>query len=306
VGGSLGPGAPLHGRGAYRGRQGLRKTHPLVPSRIVDNLTIYHRPRCPPSHPPRVAPPVAPTSDRAAFTRPRHRGRELVTDDDRGQDSAARPNRREPDESYAGTAGSATSATYQARTKSTTSSPSPREEPTTRPTSHRSTVDPVTSARRTRSDSEAELVREARPTTEEGVGYHRGRGRARGQRGLRAQPRTSFRLDSPTVEARSVGRKNRPQHPRPGRNRSRRSLAEERARAELDRDDPPPLPPRGRRAPRPSSSVVICPSGKAGFTEAEATRRLERYSAEEGNRRDRPRRVYPCPKCGAWHLTSRE
>jgi hypothetical protein len=139
------------------------------------------------------------------------------------------------------------------------------------------------------------------------VGYHRGRGRPRGQRGQRAHPRTGFGLDSPG-EDRSVGRRNRPRHSRPGRNRSRRATAEQRARAELDRDDPPALPPRGRRRepPPPGGPVVRCPSGKSGFAEAEARRRLEQYAAEHGNRRARPVRVYPCPKCGAWHLTSRE
>ena len=146
VGGSPGPGAPLRERGAYRGRQGLRKHHPLVPSRLVDNPTIYDPPRCPPSHPPRVAPPVAPTSDRVSSTRG-HRGQEPETDDDRGQDSAARPNRREPAASSDVTAGSATSATCQEPTRSTTSSPSPREAPTPTTTSHRSTLGRATSAR---------------------------------------------------------------------------------------------------------------------------------------------------------------
>lgn len=42
---SLGPGAPLHGRGAYPGRQGLRKTQPPEPSPPVENCQRAPRSR---------------------------------------------------------------------------------------------------------------------------------------------------------------------------------------------------------------------------------------------------------------------
>lgn len=49
---------------------------------------------------------------------------------------------------------------------------------------------------------------------------------------------------------------------------------------------------------------VRCITGKVGFSEGEARRRLEAYSSS--TRTTRPARVYECPACGAWHLTSQE
>lgn len=69
-----------------------------------------------------------------------------------------------------------------------------------------------------------------------------------------------------------------------------------------------PLPSARARKPKreePSTTFVRCPTGKAGFPEVEARRRLELYSSESSSRRTKPVRVYPCPKCQAWHLTSR-
>lgn len=99
-----------------------------------------------------------------------------------------------------------------------------------------------------------------------------------------------------------MGRRNRPARSRPGRNRTRRSLAEQKVRAERD-EDRPSLAARPRRSSPPP---VRCVTGKAGFSEAEARRKLEQYASEPSSRRDRPVRVYPCPKCGSWHLTSRQ
>lgn len=85
-------------------------------------------------------------------------------------------------------------------------------------------------------------------------------------------------------------------------------MAEDRARAELERTERPALPPRGgRRRAGPAGGLVRCVTGKSGFSEAEARRRLEEYTAlAEGSRRTGPRRVYPCDKCGSWHLTREE
>jgi len=48
---------------------------------------------------------------------------------------------------------------------------------------------------------------------------------------------------------------------------------------------------------------VVCPHGKKGFSESVAREKLEAYSA--GDRPNKPARVYLCPHCDAWHLTSR-
>lgn len=54
------------------------------------------------------------------------------------------------------------------------------------------------------------------------------------------------------------------------------------------------------------SPFTVCPSGKRGFAEHEARRRLERAQLEPGNRKHATvRRVYPCKLCGTWHLTSK-
>lgn len=79
-------------------------------------------------------------------------------------------------------------------------------------------------------------------------------------------------------------------------------MAEAKARHDLDREQDRERPPRAR--PARTGDAVVCVTGKTGFPEVEARRRLELYSA--GSRPNRPRRVYRCGKCGAWHLTSEE
>lgn len=62
----------------------------------------------------------------------------------------------------------------------------------------------------------------------------------------------------------------------------------------------------GRTVPHAmATDAVVCPHGKTGFTKAAAEERLARYSTQESNRERRPVRVYECPHCGHWHLTSR-
>lgn len=86
-------------------------------------------------------------------------------------------------------------------------------------------------------------------------------------------------------------RRNNNGHPRPGRGLS--------SRARLGR--------RTGLAPLPPPSVkggVVCPHGKKGLTKGDAEERLARYSQETSNRARRPTRIYECPHCGYWHLTS--
>lgn len=102
-------------------------------------------------------------------------------------------------------------------------------------------------------------------------------------------------------------RRNRPSHRAPNRNRSRRSAQYLEGLREIEAPKAvarKPKPPR-KAPPASSTPVVACPTGKAGFPEHEARARLERYTSEPSNRRTKPLRVYPCPRCDAWHLTSR-
>ena len=73
--------------------------------------------------------------------------------------------------------------------------------------------------------------------------------------------------------------------------------------------------PGGRMAawvpPVPVEAMVV-PAGKCGrklrFTRAEAEKALKQAQQSRANRGLAPqeRRVYECPRCGDWHLTSRE
>jgi hypothetical protein len=56
----------------------------------------------------------------------------------------------------------------------------------------------------------------------------------------------------------------------------------------------------------PNILVVRCLTGKQGFTQAVAQSKLEAYAEGVDNRATRPKRIYLCPSCGAWHLTSQE
>lgn len=60
--------------------------------------------------------------------------------------------------------------------------------------------------------------------------------------------------------------------------------------------------PSGRAAP----AGVICPKGKRGFSRSVAEAKLAAYAAgaEWNGRGRRPVRVYECPHCQHWHLTS--
>lgn len=62
---------------------------------------------------------------------------------------------------------------------------------------------------------------------------------------------------------------------------------------------------RGRHHAKGKAPLIVrCVSGKTGFTEAEANRRAEAYAADVRNRKATIARIYPCPLCGYWHLTS--
>lgn len=55
---------------------------------------------------------------------------------------------------------------------------------------------------------------------------------------------------------------------------------------------------------RPNVKVVVCSTGKPGFTHTVAEMKLAEYANQVNSRRNKPQRIYKCPDCGAWHLTS--
>lgn len=60
-----------------------------------------------------------------------------------------------------------------------------------------------------------------------------------------------------------------------------------------------------RLAGRDNGLATRCATGKAGFPEHEARRRLAAYQVRtNANGKATPRRVYECPICATWHLTS--
>jgi hypothetical protein len=64
---------------------------------------------------------------------------------------------------------------------------------------------------------------------------------------------------------------------------------------------------RGRHHDKRKPPLIVrCASGKTGFTEAEAQRRADAYASDPRNRKATIARIYPCPLCGYWHLTSRK
>lgn len=104
-----------------------------------------------------------------------------------------------------------------------------------------------------------------------------------------------------------MGRRNRPSHPAPRRNRSRRAALEVSAQAQFDRDPTKAQAAKGSRREVPSRTVVRCATGKVGFpTEHAAEERLEEIRSDERRRRRSgvPQRIYRCPHCDSFHFTS--
>lgn len=73
--------------------------------------------------------------------------------------------------------------------------------------------------------------------------------------------------------------------------------------------------PGGRMAawvPPVPVEVMVVPAGKCGrklrFTKSQAEKALKQAQQSRANRglASQERRVYECPRCGDWHLTSRE
>lgn len=60
----------------------------------------------------------------------------------------------------------------------------------------------------------------------------------------------------------------------------------------------------GRQRPG-KVSAVRCPSGKTGWSQPEASRRLTKYAEQPGSRQRTPQRIYKCQLCDHWHLTSK-
>ena len=50
--------------------------------------------------------------------------------------------------------------------------------------------------------------------------------------------------------------------------------------------------------------MVVCESGKTGWSRLVAEARLEEFAAKPGRRRSTPVRVYHCHLGDHWHLTS--
>lgn len=58
----------------------------------------------------------------------------------------------------------------------------------------------------------------------------------------------------------------------------------------------------GRKTRGKNTLHVVCPSGKTGFKQGEAQRRLDLY-ADSTRKFGAPQRIYECAHCGHWHLT---
>lgn len=61
---------------------------------------------------------------------------------------------------------------------------------------------------------------------------------------------------------------------------------------------------RGRHGKGQPVLIVRCPTGKSGFKQHEAQRRLDAIAPSRRSATT-PQRIYECPQCGYWHLTSR-
>lgn len=120
----------------------------------------------------------------------------------------------------------------------------------------------------------------------------------------RGRDASARELNPATVEAmprRSPRQDRKAGHGSPGRNLSARARGEreQRRRSEAEAEENDRLEQR-RRPPR--SSVTVCPRGKTGYPEHVAREKLAAYAGS--SRPNRPVRVYLCPHCSAWHLTS--
>lgn len=123
------------------------------------------------------------------------------------------------------------------------------------------------------------------------------------ERDGRGRDASARELTPATVEAmprRSPRDDRKAGHGRPGRNLSARARGErdQRERREVEEAA---AADRARRAPA-RAPVTVCPRGKAGWPEHVAREKLAKYSSSD--RPNKPVRVYLCPHCDAWHLTS--
>lgn len=171
------------------------------------------------------------------------------------------------------------------------------------PTDPRRTLPPIEDS----SGAPASDRTTSRPRVREGWGTTAGdrRRRVKGACAF-SWGRVSARVpaSSATVEAmprRSPRDDRKAGHGRPGRNLSARARGEreQRRRSEAEAEENDRLEQR-RRPPR--SSVTVCPRGKTGYPEHVAREKLAAYAGS--SRPNRPVRVYLCPHCSAWHLTS--
>lgn len=128
------------------------------------------------------------------------------------------------------------------------------------------------------------------------------------ERDRRGRDASARELTPATVEAmprRSPRQDRKAGHGSPGRNLSARARGEreQRRRSEAEAEEQDRLEQRRRRAPDPKRPpVTVCPRGKSGYPEHVARAKLAEYA--ESSRPNRPVRVYLCPHCSAWHLTS--
>jgi len=294
-------GAPLRERGAYPGRQGLRKTQPTKPPALVENcqraaltrLSMPHHrmPQPPPlPHPPRpqtVGREQSPTQDKR--THPQQQRRSQTPNQDPPNTPLHMPRVR---------------PTPRRRSRPRHPPRRRRSRPRNQPPPHPPRPMPRAQDSSRTPASDRSTSRPAKLMSGWGTTAWANSSRVKG--GCAFAPGHVFASDPAlpatveTMPSRSPREDRKAPHGRPGRNLSARARSEREARHRNEVEEQAQLEDRTRRARPPAP--IVCPRGKAGWSEAIARKKLALYA--ESSRPLRPVRVYLCQHCAAWHLTS--